>query len=268
MKKWILISSLLLTCSLICGAAESSSPSPDSEENGRRVSFNYVDKDDDDDVDDDRLHQIVSKTISKLPVFESVRVGNATSVEFVETDSKYARLVIKGQRYLTKNFQYEIVKNSLVLKNSSSLKIIIFAPSISKVECTGVSIFTANSLKTGNSGRFTARLSGDSSIKIDNLHCLDVVLKTSGIGIVDIDDLEAESVKIDASGMSRIDLSGTAGYVKVSSSGASSVDISGLVAEEGDISISGMGDADVNIRAVKKKDVSGMSSFKNHYKKR
>lgn len=104
-------------------------------------------------------------------------------------------------------------------------------------------------------------VAGSGDVIAPDVESDDFEAEVSGSGGVFLTDLDTDQLMLDVSGSGQIEVSGIAGSISVRISGSGGVDAEALAASTGTVSISGSGDAVVNVTDHLDAEVAGSGSI-------
>lgn len=181
---------------------------------------------------------VVKKEIM-LETIDGINLGFNGNV--ILTPGSPQKIVIEGQQNIIDNIKKEVkggVWGINFLKNIRDFRpvtVYITLPSIKKIDLSG-----------SGSIQSTGRFSGINEIGI----------AVSGSGGITF-EYEAKETEVNLSGSGTISLSGVSNMIEINIRGSGDVYADQLSAMEGDVSISGSGDAQVNVNGKLKASIAG-----------
>ena len=186
---------------------------------------------------------VVKKEIS-LPEFEGIR--NGFSCDVIITQGSSEKIVLEGQENILDNLELDVAGNILKIKYDRMVK---------KAEPVKIYITMTNLVE--------AVLSGSGSLSTTNHFSgnKDLHIAVSGSGDVSL-DIDAIDIDMKISGSGDIYLKGSGDDLDMTISGSGGIDSRDLSANNCKVSISGSGNATVNVRQDLDARVSGSGNVR------
>ncbi|MBQ9646399.1 MAG: DUF2807 domain-containing protein [Prevotella sp.] len=171
----------------------------------------------------------------------------ASQVTFMQGQAGDYRVVLSAPDNYVELFEFKVEDGELDIdfarKNvnieATGVKILIYAPSLRKIENSGVA-----------------------NVKADSLQVDELKIENSGVGSMKLHNLKATAVDVECSGVGNVELRGTAERATLECSGVGSIKAEELKAIAVKAEVSGVGGISCYASERLKGDVSGVGSLK------
>lgn len=171
----------------------------------------------------------------------------ASQVTFIQSQADDYRVVLSAPDNYVELFDFRVEEGELDVdfarKNvnieAAKVKLLIYTPSLRKIENSGVANVKADSLQAGE-------------LKIEN----------SGVGSMKLHNLKATAVDVECSGVGNVELQGYAERATLECSGVGGIQAEGLKAAAVKAEVSGVGGISCYASERLKGEVSGVGSLK------
>ncbi|MDE5858765.1 MAG: DUF2807 domain-containing protein [Muribaculaceae bacterium] len=212
---------------------------------------------------------IISKNFI-VGTFNELDVSSAIAVKFIQSAGE-TKVVANGPDNLIDRLDISNKNGELTIKykkntnirfhgiKDKNVTVEVVSPTLSEVELSGASSFSAPSLNTKN---LSIDLSGASVFKVENLVATKTDIDLSGASTVKVKNFSGEKSSIELSGASTADMAGSLNTLKLELSGASTAKLANLVVDNGSVDATGASNAQTNIKN-KNLHASGYSKVNN-----
>jgi len=181
-----------------------------------------------------------------MTAFDQLEMDIVANVKWIQGDANDYRVVLRCPENYVDLFNIRVDDGELKLDfaernvsiEAGNTKLLVYAPTLRKVENKGVAAFKADSATVER-------------IEIEN----------EGVGNMKLSQLKAQHVDAECSGVGGIELSGTADEAKLDCSGVGSINASGLQATAVKAEVSGVGNVSCWATERINGEVSGVGSL-------
>ena len=190
----------------------------------------------------------IVKNEYKMSAFDEMDVNVVANVKFIQSSGNDHRIVLSCPDNYVELFSFKVehggelevgfVRNNVNI-DPENVDITVYAPSLKKLENSGVSSFE------------TDRLKGD-RLKVEN----------SGVGGVYLSGLQFANIEAECSGVGSLELGGEANQVDLECSGVGSINAEQLKAKSVKAEVSGVGGINCQASESIEGEVSGVGSLK------
>lgn len=189
---------------------------------------------------------IVEKVFEQ-PAFDKLEAKLLANVKIIQSATDGHRVVMRCPDNYVELFDFKVDEGELTLdfakKNvnieTADVKILVYTPSLSKIENSGVAMIKADSLRADK-------------LEVEN----------DGVGSIKLNGLTVSHIDCELSGVGNIELQGTANEASLENSGVGSIEADGLKATAVKAEVSGVGSVRCWASERLKAEVSGVGSLK------
>ncbi len=189
---------------------------------------------------------IVEK-VYEQPNFDKLEAKLVANVKIIQSATDGHRVVMRCPDNYVELFEFRVEEGELKLDfadkdvniEAADVKILVYTPSLRKIENNGVAMIKTDSLRADN-------------LEVDN----------DGVGSIKLNGLVMGHIDCELSGVGNIELQGTADEVTLENSGVGSIEADGLKATAVRAEVSGVGSVRCWASERLKGEVSGVGSLK------
>lgn len=190
---------------------------------------------------------IVVKEYKQAP-FDKVDIDIvASQVTFIQSQAGDYRVVLSAPDNYVELFEFKVEEGELEVDfarrnvniEAAGVKLLVYAPSLRKIDNSGVA-----------------------NVKADSLQADELKIENSGVGSMKLHNLKATAVDVECSGVGNVELQGTAERATLECSGVGSIKAGELKAVAVKAEVSGVGGVSCYASERLKGEVSGVGSLK------